>query len=933
MATEATRLRLYALISAVESDLRNHIRNHVLPNVSLGALLSEEAIGKLADRKQRNSVGETRQIDDLDYADLGDAIDAARKGASHLGSETQKHFKTFQSKLYSLVPIRNRVMHSRPLLLDDLSNTVNTCRELSKSRPLLWPDLLRTIEKLENDQDYILRIEFSPEVFESTEILHNLPLPDFDDTGFIGREDQLGKIRKALNGAFPVVTITGEGGLGKTALALKSCYDLLDDTECNFDAIIWTTAKATRLTGKEIREIDNAITSSLGIFEVAADQIDSSSEGEPLERLLNQLEAFPILLVIDNLETILDENIRSLVQRVPSGSKILFTTKRSIGAYDYPLPLEPFSPNEAAFYLRSIARFWGQTEIAQAPADQILKYCNRLQNNPLFIKWFVQAVASGEPPQRVLADPKVVLRFCLSSVFEKLSDPSQRILQTLAFDSRGATESLIGYFSELEPSEVQRSLTELMASNLVRMKTDKKSDGDTHFFASEMALFYLRNFHDEKMIDEVGLVKKRRALTAAREEFFSNGTMDLYDFNNVTVRTDGDLIAAKHLKDAMHHLKNSNISAAQSLAQQAEEISPNYFEVHRVLALIYQQDRMLMRAEERFEAAISHAPTVAPLRLWFGDFYFKYMDDVSAAEEQYRAGLQIEPNSIPLLAAVILLLLVDRNFTEARSKLDDASKIETKNTRHKRRLLDLRFQLYSRQIGHLVSTGAMEVAIDTLSELQDLVSKVDHNLIDGIMTKKVWRIAPCIEQMEDFFSNGVRSGEIDSLAVWFKAFFGSGQGGTRPVSLWEAADRNIEWVGSIRSLHEGYGFIDGEYGAIFFPFSQWANSQEPREAKIGAKASFRIGENSRGPMALKVRLQEVDTSSRGWQLARQGKLTADHQTYGFITSEDGSIYFMSYADFLDPTVNGKEVVGLKLEFDVSPDQKGRYPAAKFVRVL
>jgi len=445
VSTQAIRLRLYALLTAVESDLRSVIDSNISPQRSLSEIFGEETVAKLHDRRRKDAdayaEGDKRSI--IEYADLGDAIDAVRREASLLGTEALKHYKSFHSKLASLIQIRNRVMHTRPLLLDDMPNCVAICKELSKSKPELWLSLRDTIRKLETDESYLLRIEFKPDVVQETNVLHNLPLPDFDDTGFVGRDEELSKIKKALLGAYPVVTITGEGGLGKTAVALKVCYDLVDSEDCKFDAVIWTTAKTTRLTGREILNIDNAISTSLGLFEVAADQIDSQGVGDPLERLIHQLETFRILLVIDNLETVLDENIRILVQRVPAGSKILFTTKKSIGAYDFPVPLRSFSDRESEFYLRAVARFWGLREIAQSTAEQAKGYCSKLQRNPLFIKWFVQAVSEGQSPQKALADPKIVLKFCLSSVFENLSEPSKRILQTLAFDSRSATESLV----------------------------------------------------------------------------------------------------------------------------------------------------------------------------------------------------------------------------------------------------------------------------------------------------------------------------------------------------------------------------------------------------------------------------------------------------------------------------------------------------------
>lgn len=935
MSTEAVRLRLYALLTAMEGDLRDLLRTHILPEKTIDEIFGEETVARLRDRQNKDADRDTELIsqDLIEYADIGDAIDAARKYASQLGADGLRHFKTFHAKLQSLIPIRNRVMHSRPLLLDDMPNVASCCKEIAKSRPTIWINLSKTLSKLENDPNYLLQIEFRPDRINETKILNNLPLPDFDDTGFVGREEEADTITKAILGAYPVVTITGEGGLGKTAVALKVCYDLLDNENFNFDAIIWVTAKTTRLTGREIQNIDNAITSSLGLFEVAANQIDNAGSGDPLERLISQLETFSILLVIDNLETVLDENIRKLVQRVPTGSKILFTTKKSIGAYDFPVPLKPFTEKEAEFYLRAIARFWGQQEIARATADQARVYCAKLQRNPLFIKWFVQAVADGQSPQKVLADPKIVLKFCLSFVFENLSTPSKRILQTLAFDSRGATESLIIYFTDLEPSEVQSALTELIASNLVRMTAGVSDTGDALFTPSDMALFYIRNYHDGGEIDEIQLVKKKRTLTAAREEFSSVHGVDPYDYNNISVRGDGDLIAAKLLRDAMRALKETKFEDAKRTAGQAESINSNYFEVHRVFALIYQSDGMLMRADERFQSAISLAPEVVALRLWYGDFLFKHMDDPKLALAQYDEGIAVDSNSIPLLASIGRLKLAEKDFVAAFQWLSRAEGLETKNTKQKRRVLDLIFQYFARSIDNFVSTGEVQNALDRLLELQEKVSITNASLIDRIMVQKVWRANSSVQQISKFFEGGEVAERADSTTAWFRAYFGSNPVENSPSGRWVDVALDVELEGELRSLHEGYGFITGEQGTLFFPYAEWIDSSLPNELPPGVRVRFRIGENNQGPIGIKVHRAEREIPSEGWITGVQGVLSSDNGTFGFITGGDGNTYFLSYSDFLMPNVTRTELLGADLEFDVSPESKGRYPAAKFVKVL
>jgi len=58
--------------------------------------------------------------------------------------------------------------------------------------------------------------------------LNNLPLPEYDETGLVGRSKEVADVFQLIKrGRESVITITGEGGIGKTALALEVAYNLV----------------------------------------------------------------------------------------------------------------------------------------------------------------------------------------------------------------------------------------------------------------------------------------------------------------------------------------------------------------------------------------------------------------------------------------------------------------------------------------------------------------------------------------------------------------------------------------------------------------------------------------------------------------------------------------------------------------------------------
>lgn len=931
MSGETTRLTLYVLISALEDDLRAVLSDHVLTVKHPESVFDGKLLALLRVRKDADSLESSDDSDLVLFLNIGDAIDVVRRESSFMGVEAQKDFKKHLSALVSLIPIRNRVMHGRPLLFDDSSITTEVCRKLVRAQGSLWRNVAAVLEKLQSDKSFLLSVDFSPEANPDENVLHNLPLADFDDTGFIGRSEELDKIDRALKGAFPVITITGEGGLGKTALALKACYDLIDSTDCPFEAVVWTTAKTTKLTTNEIKAIDGAISTSLGIFENASEVLDAEEGSDPLEKLLNQLETFPILLVIDNLETVLDQNIKSLVERVPRNSKILFTSKASIGAFDFPIPLTSFSLKESAYYLRSVARFWGLDAIHKSDQSTIADYCKKLQHNPLFLKWFVQAVAGGQSPQKVIANRKIILEFCLSFVIDKLSDPSRMILDALTFLSSSQSEASILYYTQLNQELVQKGLNELISSNLVRFATAKSADLDQEYIASDLATLFIRSYVKETTINEKEIIARKKSLTFEREKNSSLGTLNYFDMNNVYVRGDSDLITAKILKDAMAALKSNDLRNAQKIAGNAREMSPSYFETHRVLATIYAKDNQLMKAQQSFEEAISYKVDHPPLRLWFGDFLLKSMEDYDGAVEQYDLGLQQNGASAELIAAKARHHFIMRKFDEGLELIISVEALEALTGVMRRRFVDLHCQYYIRFIKFSIEQDKFDHAIDLAVGFKNFIDSLDLNLVRAVTLTKIRALSSSIERLAEHNSVLHPSESVTEVCEWFGETFLSGNVSLNRLKDWEASGEDEVFEGEIRSVLSGFGFINTEKGELFFAKSHWCSPQPITEESVGMEVLFKLGKNSKGFMAMDVRPKSKALASDN---RITGEFYADNTTYGFILANDGESFFFPYSEFKPRNSEVDSFVGRTVSFDVDDaKQRGGNRAAKDVRLV
>jgi predicted ATPase len=212
------------------------------------------------------------------------------------------------------------------------------------------------------------------------------PIPGLplDLTRFFGREEEIARITKELQGEARLLTITGPGGMGKTRLALEALRALVEP----FRGAVAYVPLAEK---GEARAIPAALVEALGL--------DLAPSPEPLGRAIAALSRRPTLLVLDNLEHLVAAGAalaRTLLERVPS-LRILVTSRQRLGVEgERELPLEPLEPPDAADDLDrlveypSVALFVDRAQAAQPDfqvtrknAHAIAGLVRRLEGIPL----------------------------------------------------------------------------------------------------------------------------------------------------------------------------------------------------------------------------------------------------------------------------------------------------------------------------------------------------------------------------------------------------------------------------------------------------------------------------------------------------------------------------------------------------------------------
>ena len=210
--TRMSRSRLYVLIDSFENDMRNILARYILDY-----LPEAEALGPVYDKTndRRNTDDPTGRTSIVSYLEMQEAYDCLNRHREMLPEELGRELRSNTPLLNQLVQIRNRVMHGRPLNPGDPENAINACIAFSTR---YWNTIREALDHLQSDPTWEPAFEQQPRLSERT--LHNLPLPEYDETGLIGRSSDCRKITGwLLKRREPIITIRGEGGIGKTALA------------------------------------------------------------------------------------------------------------------------------------------------------------------------------------------------------------------------------------------------------------------------------------------------------------------------------------------------------------------------------------------------------------------------------------------------------------------------------------------------------------------------------------------------------------------------------------------------------------------------------------------------------------------------------------------------------------------------------------------
>lgn len=593
--------QIYALVDAYERDVRDIIARFIVTELNSDELVFTTLLAPLLAKRAADPAG--AEVGLVDYLDLRQAYDLLNTHRRFLPQELSRQVRELTSELDSIVPIRHRVMHSRPLAPGDF-DSIRSC--MTKFDRRYWKRTAKILDALRQDSSWLPEGALKP---IPDKIRHNLPQAEYDETGLLGRDTEVKRICAALKRKRdPVITLCGEGGIGKTALAVEVAYSILDDPEEPFDLILWASLKTERLTGAGVQTLHDAATSLTGVATELGVGSRSDFRGG-IKELSSALEGSHPLIIIDNLETISGDDFVNLYEELPDEATFLVTSREGIGQLERRVQIGPLPQKDALALFNQLIRFRDVQVLASLSGTARVQMIEKLRCSPLAIRWFILATEAGRNPIELIRHQDELLTYCVESVYQNLSRDARDVFIAMEALRRPVTPDDLVLMLNRTVDRTTASLRELARGSLVRSRISGDSAMVTVVELTETARNYASSMVPRNEPIRELVQRNESAFLKAEEERTNDTARRELGPNAVRIRVETDAPTAQILRRALTAMHKGSYSTATSLVQEAKNLNPEFWEVHRVEGFIEAISGNKLAARESYLTALELAET------------------------------------------------------------------------------------------------------------------------------------------------------------------------------------------------------------------------------------------------------------------------------------------------------------------------------------
>lgn len=356
---------------------------------------------------------------------------------------------------------------------------------------------------------------------------------------FFGRKKELAIIAEAIAPEARTwgVFISGPGGIGKTALAIRAGHLALTE---QFRIKIFLSAKRTHLTPKGVEELDDfvlpnytALLTELAkeLGEESIVKIDPSERAKYVRRLLSDRRA---LIIFDNIES-LDPNDRArlfqFLNLLPLSCKAIVTSRHHADAAAETIRLDQLTQDAAKFLIDKLAeRYFILASASESDKRSLYILAG---GNPLVIQWIAGQLGREHSKCHTIQDAFYYLKnapntndpleFIFGDLVTTFYEYETKILSALAQFILPAEISWIADIADLPMNAVEATVREFASRSLV--VSDQTNE---RFLLFPLVIEYLR-----KKYPDIVIKLRERFITQIFTFIMDNGWDNKDRFNEL----------------------------------------------------------------------------------------------------------------------------------------------------------------------------------------------------------------------------------------------------------------------------------------------------------------------------------------------------------------------------------------------------------------
>ncbi|MDD4931822.1 MAG: NB-ARC domain-containing protein [Candidatus Colwellbacteria bacterium] len=578
--------------------------------------------------------------------------------------------------------------------------------------------------------------------FDEYECQNNLPPEDYDlDGGFVGREKEIRALKKLLKSDQDrIITITGAGGVGKTAIALKLAYSFLSEPQNPFDAIMWFSAKASKLTDagivplvSDIRSDEQLIADILNIVDSKIAQNFKEAK-VPLEsyktHLYNIFSSQKCLIIIDNLETILkDDALITFIKDIPRPSKALITSRKGLGEIERRYPITDMLENDAIQLFRIIAKERNRPDLLRLNNEIVSELVRRVKHYPLVIKWSIGQVCLGKDLDaafsQIFAGESDIAKFSFNDIFSLLSDNSKAILfSMIVYGDKPVSRYVLTHLPNLTDDQFEDAIRELMMASFVFSENkEMESRIVTEFSMLTLTRGFIENKLDEDEKTKQMLQTRYYHLLEQIQEVEKSKSGYYQLLFSLGIKTLDEGVAFNYVKTAKEFYYQGDKDNAEKNFEQAIKIAPKFPYAIMEYSKFKFNTGHIYKALELAKKAIQADPE--NYHSWFSyGISLKRAQKFPEAIESLQKAKELNPKHLPIFNELGRVYTFTSDYEKAEAEFVGALTEEKHpNFRHKLMTLQFLADNYKRWAEAFVSRRDINGQIEMLNKAFETILK------------------------------------------------------------------------------------------------------------------------------------------------------------------------------------------------------------------